>query len=142
MRIYKFVHFPTIEFRYSELKLRFGSPTFIWIGELILQIITTLTTAYSVFNVIVTRLFISKIRATGRVPRIPYLLGYFLKIIIQIAFQTIFLFMVLWMIVFHKRWENFRELMSRNYPANSFIVFSGLIIISTLFVTTFGRGYI
>ena len=140
MRISKFVHFPTIEFQYSESKLRFGSPTFIWIGELTLQIIATLSSAFSLFSVIINRLFMSKIKATGKTPTISYLLGYFLKTIIQIAFQTIFLFMILWMILFHKRWENFREFMLRNYSADSFVVLSGFLIITALLLTTFGRG--
>ena len=140
MRFTKFVHFPAIEFQYSEFKLRIGSPTFLWIGELTLQIITTLTTAYSVFNVIINRLFITKIKATGKAPTILYLLGYFLKIMFQILFQTIFLFMILWMILFHNRWQNFREFMSRNYSSESVKYLSGFLIITALVVTTFGRG--
>ena len=142
MRISKFVHFPTIEFEYSKFKLRFGSPTFIWIGELTLQIITTLSSAFSLFSVIVDRLFMSKIKATGKAPTISYLFGYFLKMIVQIASQTLFLFMILWMILFHKRWENFREFMSRNYSADSLVVLSGFLLISALVLTTFGRGWI
>ena len=64
LRVNEFVHFPAIEFQYSEFpdNLKFVTPTFLWIIGLILQIITTLTTAYSTFSVIIDRLFLSKIK--------------------------------------------------------------------------------
>ena len=40
------------------------SATALWIGSLILQILTTLTSAYSTFNTLVDRLFINKIKVS------------------------------------------------------------------------------
>ena len=142
MRTIKFVHFPTLEFQYSESRLRFGSPTAIWICELILQIMTTLSSAYTAFNVIINRLFISNIKATGKAPTIPYMLCYFLKIMFQIVFQTMFLFMILWMTLFHNRWKNFRDFLTRNYSIDSVEYLSGSVIISAFMIITFGRGLI
>ena len=61
-KIFKFVRFPAIDFHYNESKLHLGNATFLWIGGLILQIITTFTSAYSTFNVLIDRLIINKIR--------------------------------------------------------------------------------
>ena len=132
------------------------SATFLWISGLILQIITTLTSAYSTFNVLVDRLFIQKIKvnkktqilsksqkyfqATGKLPTVSYMLAVSLKLITQIVFQTIFLFMILWMTLFHKRWENFRYFMIRNYSAESVIYFSGFLILLAFTVTILGEG--
>ena len=62
MKLFKFVHFPAIELQYDETQLKFVSATFLWISGLILQIVTTLSSAYSVFNVLIDRLFIYKIK--------------------------------------------------------------------------------
>ena len=42
--------------------LIYTNATTIWIGNLILQIITTLTSAYSTFSILIDRLFIYKIK--------------------------------------------------------------------------------
>ena len=42
--------------------LIFTNATTIWIGNLFLQIITTLTSAYSTFSILIDRLFIYKIK--------------------------------------------------------------------------------
>ena len=68
------------------------------------------------------------------------MLGYCLKIMFQIVFQTLLLFMVLWMTLFHDRWENFRDFMTRTYSPESVIYLSGFVIITALMVTTFGTG--
>ena len=62
LKLFKFVHFPAIELQYDETQLKFVSATFLWISGLILQIVTTLSSAYSVFKVIIDRLFIYKIK--------------------------------------------------------------------------------
>ena len=62
LKLFKFVHFPAIELQYDEKQLKFVSATFLWTSGLILQIVTTLSSAYSVFNVIIDRLFIYKIK--------------------------------------------------------------------------------
>ena len=66
MKILKFARFPAKEFQYDELSdwPRFFkvNPTFIWIIGLILQIVTTLTSAYATFNTLVDELFIHKIK--------------------------------------------------------------------------------
>ena len=58
----KFVRFPAITFQYSDLELRFLNATSIWLGRLLLQMITTLTTAYSTFNVLIDRFIIHEIK--------------------------------------------------------------------------------
>ena len=68
------------------------------------------------------------------------MLAFGLKVVLQIAFQTIFLFMILWMTLFHKRWENFRYFMNRNYSSKSVIFLSGFLILFAFTVTTLGRG--
>ena len=72
----------------------------------------------------------------------PYMFGVCLKTLFQILFQTLFLFVVLWMTLFHDRWQNLRDFMSRTYSKESVLYLSGLIIITALMVTTFGRGLI
>ena len=62
-KISKFARFPAIEFQYSAFELEYLNATSAWIGRLILQIVTTLTSAYSTFKVIIDRLFINKIKA-------------------------------------------------------------------------------
>ena len=62
MKILKFVRFPAIEFQYSDAELQFFNATSIWIIRLMLQILTTVTSAYSTFSVLVDRLFIQKIK--------------------------------------------------------------------------------
>ena len=62
VKICKFFRFPAIDFHYNESKLHFGNATSLWIGGLILQILTTFTSAYSTFNVLIDRLIINKIR--------------------------------------------------------------------------------
>ena len=79
-------------------------------------------------------------QATGQLPTVSYMLAFSLKLIIQIVFQTIFLFMILWMTLFHKRWENFRYFMIRNYSAESVIYLSGFLILFAFTVTTLGEG--
>ena len=58
----------------------------------------------------------------------------------QIVFQTLFLFIVLWMTLFHDRWENVRDFMTRTYNFESVIYLSGFVVISALMVTIFGKG--
>ena len=60
---------------------------------------------------------------------------------IQIIFQTLFLFMILWMILFHDRWENFRDFMTRNYSSDSLIYFCGFLILFAFLLITLGRGF-
>ena len=59
-RIFKYHHFPAIEYQYAENGSL--SPTFRWIGDIVLQIVTTLSSAYTVFNAIISRLIINKIK--------------------------------------------------------------------------------
>ena len=68
-KIMKFARFPAIEFHYSGRAARLLnvgqiSATAQWIGFLILQILTTLTSAYSTFNTLVDRLYINKIKVS------------------------------------------------------------------------------
>ena len=63
-----------------------------------------------------------------------------LKLMLQIIFQTMFLFMILWMTLFHDRWQNVRNFLKGNYSAASDIYFSGFIILLALVITTLGRG--
>ena len=124
---------------------------------MILQIITTLTSAYSTFNVLIDRLYIKKnqgelntqklpenrkyLQATGKPPTVTYMLAFALKLIFQITFQTMFLFMILWMTLFHERWENFRYYMTRNYFPKSAAFMSGFLILFAYFLTTSGKGF-
>lgn len=55
-----------------------------------------------------------------------------------IVFQTMFLFMILWMALFHKRWDNFRYFMTRNYDPESIIYLTGFLILSALTLTSLG----
>ena len=64
MKIFKFARFPVIEYQHSETTLQYVNATTLWIGGLILQIITTLTTAYSTFSVLVNRVLIHKIKVS------------------------------------------------------------------------------
>ena len=61
-RIYKYHHFPAIEYQYKDVEIGAFSPTFRWIGDIVLQIVTTLTSAYTVFNAIICRVIIHKIK--------------------------------------------------------------------------------
>ena len=70
------------------------------------------------------------------------MLAFSLKLTIQIVSQTIFLFMILWMTLFHKRWENFRYFMVRNYSAESVIYLSGFLILFAFSLTTLGEGFL
>ena len=49
--------------------------------------------------------------------------------------------MILWMTLFHERWENFRYFMTRNYSPESVIYLSGFLIIFVFTLTTLGRDY-
>ena len=168
----KFTRFPTLMFEYDQKVRQFTSvtdqifgeryfrvsATFLWISGLILQIITTLTSAYSTFKVLVDRLFIQKIKVnkktqilsksqkyfqtSGQLPTVSYMLAFSLKLITHIVFQTIFLFMILWMTLFHNRWENFRYFMIRNYSTDSVIYLSGFLILFAFTVTTLGEGFL
>ena len=80
-------------------------------------------------------------KTTGRAPTIPYMLSFGLKLIFQIIFHTIFTFMILWMTLFHKRWENFRNFLTRNYSQNSVIYLGGFLMISSFTLTTLGRSF-
>ena len=80
LQIIKFTRFPAIMFQYdqtiqklSDLPVVFlrVNATFLWISGLILQIITTLTSAYSTFNVLIDRLFIKKIKVNCIVKNCP-----------------------------------------------------------------------
>ena len=68
------------------------------------------------------------------------MLAFGLKLMLQIVFQTMFLFMILWMTLFHDRWQNVRNFLKGNYSPASDIYFSGLIILLALVMTTLGRG--
>ena len=70
-KILKFVQFPANQFHYSEKELKFLNATSIWIGRLILQIVTTLTSAYSTFNVLIDRLFIRTIKVISAINALP-----------------------------------------------------------------------
>ena len=70
------------------------------------------------------------------------MIAFGLKLMIQIIFQTLFLFMILWMILFHDRWENFRDFMTRNYSSDSLIYFCGFLILFAFLLTTLGRGFL
>ena len=70
----------------------------------------------------------------------PYMLAFGVKLILQIVFQTMFLFMVLWMTLFHERWENLRHFMKRNYSPETVIYLSGFLISFAHVVTTLGIG--
>ena len=70
----------------------------------------------------------------------PYMLAFGVKLILQIVFQTMFLYMVLWMTLFHERWENLRHFMKRNYSPESVIYLSGFLISFAHVVTTLGIG--
>ena len=48
--------------------------------------------------------------------------------------------MILWMTLFHDRWQNSRDFIERNYSFQSLIYLCGFIIIFSLVLTTFGRG--
>ena len=61
-RIFKYHHFPAIEYQYKDAEIGSLSPTFRWIGDIVLQIVTTLSSAYTVFNAIICRLIIHKIK--------------------------------------------------------------------------------
>ena len=69
-KILKFARFPAIEFKYSDSVLKYLNATSIWIGWLILQIVTTLTSAYSTFHVLVDRCFIRKIKVKTSINKI------------------------------------------------------------------------
>ena len=162
MKILKFARFPAIEFQYNGLRPKSNKnfATFLWITGLILQIVTTLTSAYSTFNNFVDRLFIYKIKVnlivkyfkkksfisqkyskiTGQPPTISYMLAFGLKLILQIVFQTIFLFMILWMTLIHKRWENLRYFISREYSQESVVFISGSLILLFFILITLGKG--
>ena len=62
LKISKFVRFPALDFHYNDTKLKFGNATSIWIGGLVLQIITTFTSAHSTFSVLIDRLIINQIK--------------------------------------------------------------------------------
>ena len=69
------------------------------------------------------------------------MLAFGLKLIFQIILQTIFLFMILWMTLFHERWENIRYFMNRNYSTKSARFLSGFLILFAYILTTSGRGF-
>ena len=50
--------------------------------------------------------------------------------------------MILWMTLFHKRWQNFRYFMIRNYSAESVIYLSGFLIFFAFTITTIGEGFL
>ena len=56
----KFIRFPTIELEYND-----GvsvSPTTRWIGNLVLQIVSTLSSANSTFSVLIDRMYINNLK--------------------------------------------------------------------------------
>ena len=63
------------------------------------------------------------------------------KLLLQIVFQTMFLFMILWMTLFHNRWENIRKFLKRNYSPGSVIYLSGSLILFALILTIIDRGF-
>ena len=77
-RIYKYHHFPAIEYQYRDAEIGSLSPTLRWIGEIVLQIVTTLSSAYAVFNAIICRLIIHEIKVLFLILtlRRPNLLGF------------------------------------------------------------------
>ena len=80
-------------------------------------------------------------QANGQPPTVPYMLAFGVKLVAQVVFQTMLLFLILWMSLVHKRWENFRYFMIRNYAPDSLIFLSGFMIIFGFIVTTLGRGF-
>ena len=145
-----------IDIAFGELSWRVKlNATFLWISGLILQIVTTLTSAYSTFNVLLNRFYMEKIKvnnekflfnykyfqSSGQPPTFSYMLAFSVKIILQIVFQTMFIFLILWMTLFHERWENFRYFMIRNYSSKSVIYLCGLLILFVFIVTTLGTGF-
>ena len=52
------------------------------------------------------------------------------------------LFMMLWMTVFHNRWQNVRDFMVRTYSPESVKYLSGMILISAYMIIIFARGLI
>ena len=69
------------------------------------------------------------------------MIGFCLKLLLQIVFQTMFLFLILWSSLFDNRWENVRSFLTRNYSPESVIYLSGLLIFFALIVTTIGWGF-
>ena len=61
---------------------------------------------------------------------------------LQIVFQMLFIFMILWMTVFHNRWQNFRDFITKNYSEDSLNYLCGFFIFLALIGITFGRGWI
>ena len=80
------------------------------------------------------------LQVIGQPPSISYMLAFGLKLIIQIVCQTIFLFFILWMTLFHERWANFRFFMTRNYSPKSLIYLSSFLILFSYIITTLGIG--
>ena len=68
LKLIKFTRFLAIMFQYDDKirKIKFVNATVLWVGGLILQIITTLTSAYSTFKILVDRLIINKIKVSNR----------------------------------------------------------------------------
>ena len=81
------------------------------------------------------------IKTFGRPPSVPYMLGFCLRILFQILFQTLFLYMILWMTLFHDRWKNVRDFITRTYAKESVIFLSGFALLTAFMITTFGRDF-
>ena len=155
----KFIRFPTIELEYNDgISV---SPTTRWIGNLVLQIVSTLSSANSTFSVLIDRMYINNLKVriifpviqkshskiinfykktTGRPPGAIYSIFFILKLMGQIAFQTFVAFMVLWLTLFYDRWGNYREFMSRNYSSLTVSVISGFVIFLVFPALILGHG--
>ena len=91
------------------------------------------TSQYSGFN--------CYFKTVGRPPSVPYMLGFCLRILFQILFQTLFLYMILWMTLFHDRWKNVRDFITRTYAKQNVIFLSGFALLTAFMITTFGRDF-
>ena len=70
------------------------------------------------------------------------MLAFGLKLILQLAFQTMFLFMILWMTLIDNRWENLRYFLIQNYSTEKADIYlSGSLILFFFIVTILGRGF-
>ena len=52
-----------------------------------------------------------------------------------------FLFMILWMTLFHNRWKNMRNYLKRTNSPESVIYLSGFLILFALILTALGNGF-
>ena len=67
------------------------------------------------------------------------MLAFGLKLLLQIAVQTLFLFIILWMTLFHPRWKNFRIFLDRTYTSQSVIFITGFFMFLTFMMLILGK---